>query len=106
MGRTKEEVRVALADVEIREKGRAEEVHRAGLQDVRFLERTLAKLRVEDDNQTEFLKKQTSQLVSDKIKLQQHVISLTSRVNNTAMDVCEHDSAVDYDNKEVSPPAS
>lgn len=44
---------------------------------------------IEADSETTFLKKQLSQLVNDKIKLQQHAISLTSRVNNAVLEINE-----------------
>ena len=75
--------------MEIREKGKQEELNKAELQDIRYLEKMLEKIKVEDENEASFLKKQISQLTNDKIRLQQHVISLISRVNNSEMDICE-----------------
>ncbi len=84
-----EDVRVELSDIEIKVKGLEQELHRSVLEDIRYMEKTMMKMKTEGEGETDFLKKQVSQLISEKIKIQQHVISLTSRVNNTETDVCE-----------------
>ena len=84
-----EDTRIELTNLEIGTKGKCEEIFKSGIQDVRFLEKTLNKMRIENDTETSFLKKQVAQLVNDKIKLQQHVISLTSRVGSAEMEIIE-----------------
>lgn len=64
----------------------------SGLQDIRHLEKTLNSMVVDNENELAFLKKQSAGLVSEKIVLQQHVIALSSRVNNAEMDVYEENS--------------
>ena len=81
------ELKSDFTNIEIREKGRQEEVLKSGLQDIKFLEKTLHSMVNDDENESAFLKKQTAVLVNEKIKLQQHVISLSSRVGNTELDV-------------------
>ena len=82
-----EELRSEFNGLEIRQKGRHEEILKSGLQDIKFLEKTLSSMAVDDENELLFLKKQSAGLINEKIILQQHIISLTSRVNNAEMDV-------------------
>ena len=89
LGLEEEGLRADLVNMEIKEKGSQEEAFKTGLQDVRFIEKTLNSLRVDVDSEISFLKKQVSQLINEKVKLQQHVLSLASRINNTELDVCE-----------------
>ena len=84
-----EDLRSELINFEIREKVLQEELHKSGLQDVRHLVRALASLRSENEGETDFLQRQIMQLIKDKIRLQQHVVSLTSRVDNTDHEVRE-----------------
>eukprot|EP00826_Nyctotherus_ovalis_P063228 TRINITY_DN9254_c0_g1_i1.p1 TRINITY_DN9254_c0_g1~~TRINITY_DN9254_c0_g1_i1.p1 ORF type:complete len:147 (-),score=34.98 TRINITY_DN9254_c0_g1_i1:41-481(-) len=87
-----DDLRTEFAGVEIRQKGRQEEMLNSGLQDIRHLEKTLNSMVVDNENELAFLKKQSAGLVSEKIVLQQHVIALSSRVNNAEMDVYEENS--------------
>ncbi len=88
----KEDIKVEMSKVEIQQKGRQEELYNSELQDIRFLEKTLEKMKVDDENENMFLKKQLAQLTNERIRLQQHVISLTSRVSNTEQDINENAS--------------
>ena len=75
--------------MDIKEKGKADEVYKSELQDIHHLDKTLASMKADNESESAFLKKQVLQLINDRIRLQQHVISLSSRVNNTAFDVFE-----------------
>ena len=97
-GLVEEEIKTDTINADIKSKGWFEEEYKSTLQDIRFLEKTLDKMRAEDESETSFLKKQLNLVTNDKIRLQQHVISLTSRVNNTELDVLEKSNAhLQYD---------
>ena len=86
-----EDLRTDFNSVEIRQKGKQEEMLKSGMQDISYLEKTLNTMVVDNDNELAFLKKQASGLINEKIVLQQHVIALDSRVKNAEMDVYEKD---------------
>ncbi len=85
-----DDIRIQLTNMEIKSKGAAEEAYKAGIQDIRYLEKMLNKMKLENENEIGFLKKQTSQLTAEKIRLQQHVVGLTSRVDTAEMEICEN----------------
>ncbi len=89
-----EELRAGLASLQQQEKGRTEELLASAIQSIMELRKTLAEIAVEDQHDVARLRKQTSQLTNDKIRLQQHVVALASKVECVQLDVCSKASGI------------
>jgi len=81
------ELRVSYTDIELKQKQNEEELFKNGMQDIKFLEKMLNTYSNECTTELGFLKKQVSVLGNDKIKLQQNMIALASRVNSAYIDI-------------------
>lgn len=84
-------LRTDINSLEHRTKERLEDLTKLITDDLMNLDKDLRRVQQTDKTESDFFRQQINSLISDKTKLQQNVISLTTR-----MDQCEIDVGINF----------